>query len=364
MGEASMIDVRALRLGAAGAVIALGLTLAACSSPSVSPSNSPSPSTASADATLGNDTQASALPSDDSSTSPSPTPSPTVSQPPASTNLDGVEATGGFGESPTVTVPSPWAIDSTQTKVLVQGDGPTVPKSGYVQVNYYGVDARTGETFDESYSSGTPANFSLNGVVAGFQKGLSGQQVGSRVLIAMPGADGYDANGGQADAGIALGDTLIFVVDILRTQFDEPTGTTVTPTDASLPVVAGTVDAPTITIPEGATAPTSLVVQDLVVGEGPAVVATDAVVINYAEYLWDGGKLVRQTYGYAPLTGMLSSTIPGWQQALVGKTAGSRIELVVPADQAYPDGAPKLDVPAGSTMVYLIDVLYSWTPSA
>ena len=37
-------------------------------------------------------------------------------------------------------------------------------------------------------------------VVPGFSKGLTGQRQGSRVLIAMPGKDGYDASGGSPQA--------------------------------------------------------------------------------------------------------------------------------------------------------------------
>ncbi len=68
----------------------------------------------------------------------------------------------------------------------------------------------------------------------GFSKGLTGQKQGSRVLIAMPGADGYDASGGSPQAGIEVGDTLIFVVDIEATTLSGPEGTAVAP-KAGLP---------------------------------------------------------------------------------------------------------------------------------
>ncbi len=333
-----------------GCVVAVGVSfaLASCTSPSASPSTSATPASTPA---------ATAAPTDGSTASPSA--AATVSQPPASTTLDGIDATGAFGEAPQVTVPSPWAIDKTQTKILVQGDGPEVGQSGYIQLNYYGVDARTGETFDESYSKGAPATFDLGGVVAGFQKGLAGQKTGTRLIIAMPGSDAYDGSGGRPESGIAMGDTLIFVVDILRAEFSEPTGQTVTVTDPDLPVVAGDLNAPTVTIPSDQPAPAGLTVQPLIKGSGPVVEATDGIVVNYAEYVWSTGAMVRQTYGFTPLEGMLSSTIPGWQQALAGQTMGSRLLLVVPPDLAYPEGAPKIGVEKGSTMVYVIDILYS-----
>jgi len=276
--------------------------------------------------------------------------------------MDGIDATGGFGDSPDVTVPAPWAIDSTQTKILVQGDGMTVSQLGWVQVNYYGVNARTGDMFQESYSSGSPVSFALNGVVPGFQKGLAGQKVGTRLIVAMPGADGYDAAGGNSDAGIQVGDTLVFVIDILRTQYTQPTGTPVTPTDTSLPTVSGDVTAPTISIPQNATPPTSLVVQPLITGPDPTltVQSSDSIVVDYAEYVWSTGTMIRQTYGFSPLNGALSDTLPGWQQALVGQPMGSRLLLVLPPNLAYPQGYSKFGIPSGATMVYVIDILYTY----
>ena len=61
-------------------------------------------------------------------------------------------------------------------------------------------------------------------MVPGFSKGLTGQKQGSRVLIAMPGTDGYDSSGGNPQAGIEVGDTLIFVVDIVAVPLEGPEG--------------------------------------------------------------------------------------------------------------------------------------------
>ncbi|MCL2735918.1 MAG: FKBP-type peptidyl-prolyl cis-trans isomerase [Propionibacteriaceae bacterium] len=335
-------------------VVGMTATMASCSSPSDSTSPSASPT-----ATDGSTIESTATPTDSATDLPS---APDITNPPPSSTMDGVSATGGIGDSPDLTVPWPWTISSTQTLVMITGTGATVPSDGWVQVNYYGENARTGDVFDESYSSGTPANFPLQGVIPGFQKGLAGQKVGTRLIIAIPGADGYDAQGGQTDANIQIGDTLVFVVDILRTSYDEPTGTDQTVTDATLPTVSGDLSAPTVTIPSG-TAPTNLVVQPLITGPDAsvAVQAGDVVVVNYAEYVWSSGTMIRQTYGFSPLTGALSSTLPGWQQALVGQPLGSRLLLVVPPALSYPQGYPKLGIPSGSTMVYVIDVLYSYS---
>ena len=58
----------------------------------------------------------------------------------------------------------------------------------------------------------------------GFGKGLTGQKQGSRVLIGITGPDGYDASGGNQQIDVQVGDTLLFVVDIVAVPLDGPKG--------------------------------------------------------------------------------------------------------------------------------------------
>jgi peptidylprolyl isomerase len=69
--------------------------------------------------------------------------------------------------------------------------------------------------FDSSWSRGAPATFQTTGVVAGFKKALEGQKVGSQVIAIVPPADGY---GAQGSGEITATDTMVFVVDILKTS--------------------------------------------------------------------------------------------------------------------------------------------------
>ena len=126
--------------------------------------------------------------------------------------------------------------------MLESSKGPLVGEGQSVEVNYYGVNGRTGKKFDESFTNGQPVAFSLAQVVPGFSKGLVGQRQGSRVLIAMPGKDGYDPMGGNPQAGIEVGDTLIFVVDLVDVQLAGPEGSTVQP--RGLPTVTDKVVSP------------------------------------------------------------------------------------------------------------------------
>ena len=298
-----------------------------------------------------------AAPSSAAPSSSAPSPSASTPKVTPSTNLDAIKVDGDYGKSPKITFKAPWAIDKTQTKVLQPGKGPTVQAGGSVTVNYYGVDGRTGKKFDESFSRGQAVTFSLAQVVPGFSKGLTNQKQGSRVLIAMPGTDGYDSSGGRPDAGINVGDTLVFVVDIVGTTLTGPDGTAVPP-KAGLPTVKDNAKGvPEVTVPK-TDPPKSLVVQPLIKGSGAKVGANDLVTFNYAWYTWDG-KLVESSYGSEAGSIELAKLLPGLRKGLLNQTVGSRMLLIVPPADAYPDGNAQPKIEKNATLVFVVDVLFS-----
>jgi FKBP-type peptidyl-prolyl cis-trans isomerase len=124
------------------------------------------------------------------------------------------------GAAPTITMPSsahkPPA--GLTVKTLVKGTGAPVQKGQTVVTQYVGAIWRTGKVFDSSWSRGQPFGFTIGAtptqVIAGWDKGLVGQPVGSRVMLVVPPAEGYGKTG-SSQAGIKGTDTLVFVVDIL-----------------------------------------------------------------------------------------------------------------------------------------------------
>lgn len=117
---------------------------------------------------------------------------------------------------PTVTIPKTDPPAKTQIAVLKQGDGATVGAGDTVTVQYQGTNWRTGKIFDQSWGK-APAQFPTTGVIPGFSKALVGQKVGSQVLAVIAPADGYGPQGGTPDGSISATDTIVFVIDILKT---------------------------------------------------------------------------------------------------------------------------------------------------
>jgi FKBP-type peptidyl-prolyl cis-trans isomerase len=297
---------------------------------------------------------ASPTPSATATTSPSASPTPTVKP---STNLDAIKVTGSYGKEPKVTFKAPWAIDKTQTRVEIPSGGPAVTEGGMVTVNYYGVDGRTGKVFDQSFQAGRPVSFSLAQVVPGFQKGLVGQHQGSRVTIAMPGSDGYDAAGGNPQAGINVGDTLIFVVDIVATQLSGPEGTAVTP-KAGLPTVTDNNGTPTVSVPN-TDPPSSLQVQPLIKGTGPKVADGDTVTFNYLWQTWSGRQL-ESSYGQQPAQLPTTKMLAGLRKGIEGQPVGSRVLIVVPPGKdSYPNGNDNPKVEKTDSLIFVVDILFT-----
>ncbi len=293
------------------------------------------------------------------SAKPSATPTPTPKPIKPSDNFNKVSVKGGFGEPPKVRVDSPWAIDKTRTDVLEAGNGAEVKAGQTVEVNYHGVNARTGKMFDESFTTGQPVAFPLDQVVPGFGMGLVGQKQGSRVVIAMPGSDGYDSSGGNPQAGIEVGDTLLFVVDLVAVQLPGPQGVIVKPKDG-LPTVTEKDGMPVITVPK-TEPPNTLQVQPLIKGGGQKVRENDTITYDYNWVRWSDGKVLEETYSTKPATSSLSGLLPGMVKGLAGQTVGSRVLLVIPPADGYPDGNPTPSVGPNETMVMVVDVLFTST---
>lgn len=101
--------------------------------------------------------------------------------------------------------------------VLKEGSGASPKPTDKVKVHYRGT-LIDGTEFDSSYKRGQPAEFVLNGVIAGWQEALQLMTVGSKFKIFVPSKLGY----GDRGAGETIGPnaTLIFEIELLG--FENP----------------------------------------------------------------------------------------------------------------------------------------------
>jgi len=123
------------------------------------------------------------------------------------------------GNPPTVTIPSGVKPPAgLVVKTLQEGTGPKVTKGQSLVVQYTGVIWRTGKVFSSSWQEGTPFGFTIDAspsqVISGWDTGLTGVPVGSRIMLVIPPKYGYGSTG-SSQAGIKGTDTLVFIVDVL-----------------------------------------------------------------------------------------------------------------------------------------------------
>lgn len=97
-------------------------------------------------------------------------------------------------------------------RILRQSSGRKPRATDMVRVHYRGwLD--NGKEFDSSYDGGTPAEFPLNGVVAGWTEGLQLIGVGGMIELWVPGRLGYGTAG---KGNIPPNASLHFVVELIE----------------------------------------------------------------------------------------------------------------------------------------------------
>jgi peptidylprolyl isomerase len=114
-------------------------------------------------------------------------------------------------------------------------------------------------------------------------------------------------------------------------------------------------EAPTITAPSG-DAPTTLIIEDVIVGSGAEVVATSTLTLHYTLMKWSDGSILESSWSSGtPSTFQLSGLIQGWQQGLPGAKVGGRRLLVIPPALGY--GAMAGHPLEKDTLIFAVDII-------
>ena len=113
---------------------------------------------------------------------------------------------------------------------------------------------------------------------------------------------------------------------------------------------------PEVDFPEGP-APTELVTEDLVVGDGAEAVPHGMVDVHYVGVEYETGEEFDSSWDRGQSANFpLDRLIPGWQEGIPGMKVGGRRQLTVPPELAYgPAGAGHRL--SGKTLVFVIDLL-------
>jgi FKBP-type peptidyl-prolyl cis-trans isomerase len=272
---------------------------------------------------------------------PSPAPSPSEADVKA---VDAIEVAGPVGKEPKVTFKAPLKVAGPTSRVVDEGTGEELVEGAQVTINYVVIAGKDGKTSGSTWETKKPETFTLGDPQYDLLNDrLIGQKVGTRLVM----------------ASTAMDQTIqVTMVEVAEVK-EIPTraeGTEVAPKDGLPTVALADNGQPTVTIPKNYEAPTELVVQPLVEGDGAEVTKDQTVTVQYAGCLLDGTSFDSSWSRGTPTSFPLNGVIPGWTNGIAGQKVGSQVLLVVPADQGYGDqenGA----IPANSTLVFVVDIL-------
>lgn len=115
-------------------------------------------------------------------------------------------------------------------------------------------------------------------------------------------------------------------------------------------------DTPVIAAGKGSEPTDKVLVKTLKQGDGALVCPGATVKVNYVGALWNGTVFDSSYQKGEPIEFSLDRVVKGWGYGLAHTHVGDRVELVIPASLGYGSQAAG-DIPANSTLVFVVDVL-------
>jgi peptidylprolyl isomerase len=115
---------------------------------------------------------------------------------------------------------------------------------------------------------------------------------------------------------------------------------------------------PIIDPPEGE-APTELLLEDLVVGEGGEALAGKTVVVDYVGVSWSTGEEFdaswnrNETFSFGLGAGMV---IAGWDQGVAGMKVGGRRRITIPPHLGYGSQGAGGVIAPNETLIFVVDL--------
>ncbi|MEV4688196.1 FKBP-type peptidyl-prolyl cis-trans isomerase [Microbacterium sp. LWH3-1.2] len=272
--------------------------------------------------------------------------------------MDLITVTGDTEDEPEVDLYTPVKAPELAYEDVVTGDGTAITSAAQPLV--LDVALFSGTTGELLAATPYDGDLSRVGSVAqfanfpGFEEALHCATEGSRVAVALSPDDLGD--GVAEQAGLDDGDALVAVIDLRKVYLAAADGQNQFNSGFGLPSVVRAPDGrPGLIIPDGA-APGDLTIQTLKKGDGDEVSGERPVRVHYTGVVWGEDEPFDSTWDGEPASLTLDAVVPGFAKALEGQTVGSQVLVVVPPAEGYGDQA-QAGIPAGSTLVFVIDIL-------
>ena len=292
--------------------------------------------------------------------------------------LDAVTISGDVGKAKLAFKERMTAGD-LESKTLVTGDGAALKDKDTVFVNYVLGDGYTRKTAVDTFGAdpaiqvtvGAPENAqpqTLDDVIKNVLRDhvKAGVTRESRIVLtgntsAMFGP--LAQSPALATEGIGNEDGLVLVADVLDvTPLTGPEGEPSDSVPGWAPEIVEKGGVPTgldfgdLPKPKAKDPLSSSVLQK---GTGKEVAEGDLLVLDYLGSAYDEKKPFDESYGKdkEPLVLPQGSFVPGFNEALLGKTVGSRVIMRIPPAKGYGDSPPSEAIKKGATLYFVVDIL-------
>ena len=123
---------------------------------------------------------------------------------------------------------------------------------------------------------------------------------------------------------------------------------------------------PEVVVPEG-DAPAELTIRDIVVGDGAEAKPGMVLRVHYVGVTFESGREFDASWDRGePFKFALGGgrVIKGWDRGVKGMRVGGRREIIVPPRLGYGKQSPSPLIPPGSTLVFVVDLLDSYSGTA
>jgi peptidylprolyl isomerase len=272
-----------------------------------------------------------------------------------------IEVSGAFGEAPQIKIDAPLELSESSSWIEEEGDGDAVGEDATAILELTVANGRSGKTAISTVDQGRPLEVTLGDqVFPSLNSALVGKPADSRIVVASVADDAY-GDSGSPQSGIKGGDPVVMVADILSTDptsaLDGPSGATLT-APAKAPRLKEKAGMPVRLVFSKARKPKKLTVIALRKGTGPAIESPDRITADYLGQVWGARRPFGSTFTREPAEFSigLGGVVPAWDKALDGQREGARVMIISPPDLGYGSSA-RPDIPANSTLVFVIDVL-------
>lgn len=274
---------------------------------------------------------------------------------------DSIGVKGDLGQSPQLTTDTPLKPEKLERTVIKDGKGETLKNGKGLVLQTAFFNGKTGDLLSAGSPQGIVYSSEVKKAAFPWESAVTTcAQQGQRVAVVGTVKQMFDKSAEELGiTGVSDKDAVVAVADVVSVlDLQEPKGKMASLGEGMPEVTEQKSGGPAIKIPEGAAAPSELIVKDLIAGKGEKVKDGDTVFVNYRGVIWASGKEFDSSYSRnQPAAFNTAGVIPGFSKALVGKKVGSRVISIVPPASGYGEGLTQMGYNADDVMVFVLDIL-------